>query len=129
MREGVDKPQEWCQGGGTEVKQTTVAMVDGANETAAPDHASGELKKWCRVGPWSQYICDFITALEPIIMVCGLKKDKGGGGGGELAAYIHTHKHTHTVHLHAAVFERMTNEAKTRSDFKTIFATRREQKQ
>lgn len=82
MREGVDKPQEWCQGGGTEVKQTTVAMVDGANETAAPDHASGELKKWCRVGPWSQYICDFITALEPIIMVCGLKKDKGGGGGG-----------------------------------------------
>lgn len=95
MREGVDKPQEprphsqkpsrgpmpreWCQGGGTEVKQTTVAMVDRENETAAPDHASGELKK-CRVGPWSQHICDFITALQPIIMVCGLKKDKGRGG-------------------------------------------------
>lgn len=61
-------------------------MVDRANATAAPDHASGELKKWCRVGPWSQHICDFITALEPIIMVCGLKKDKGGGGG-ELAAH------------------------------------------
>lgn len=120
-------PREWCQGGGTEVKQTTVAMVDRENETAAPDHASGELKK-CRVGPWSQHICDFITALQPIIMVCGLKKDKGSGGE-ELAAYIHTHEHTHTVHLHAAVFERMTNEAKTGSDFKTIFAIQREQKQ
>lgn len=79
-------------------------------QAAAHDRASVEPKQWCLVSPRSQHICIFVMVLKPKNIF--VKKRAKGDGKKERISGIYTYKHIHTVHLHAAVFKRMTNEKK-----------------